>query len=140
PRVRDMDLFSYVDQHNSEGQPLAERMRPRTFDEMLGQSKLLDKSSPWQRLLASGQLPSMILWGPPGSGKTTFALLLAQKVTAEFLTVNAIETGAKALRELGEAGRYRRLGSGRKTVLFVDEIHRLNKAQQDVLLPFVEKG
>jgi putative ATPase len=107
---------------------------------MLGQQKILGAQAPWRRLLESGQIPSLILWGPPGSGKTTFALLLAQKVDAEFITVNAVETGAKALRELGEDGRRRRLEHRRKTLLFVDEIHRLNKGQQDVLLPSVEKG
>jgi putative ATPase len=107
---------------------------------MLGQQKILGAQAPWRRLVEQGQIPSLILWGPPGSGKTTFALLLAQKVDAEFITVNAVETGAKALRELGEEGRRRRLEHRRKTLLFVDEIHRLNKSQQDVLLPSVEKG
>lgn len=107
---------------------------------MLGQTQILGPSAPWRKLLESGRIPSLILWGPPGSGKTTFALLLAQKVDAEFITVNAVETGAKALRELGEEGRRRRLERQRKTLLFIDEIHRLNKSQQDVLLPSIEKG
>jgi putative ATPase len=135
-----MDLFSHANQDSTENQPLAERLRPRTLEEMLGQPKILGPGTPWRRLLESGQVPSLILWGPPGCGKTTFALLLAQKVDAEFITVNAVETGAKALRELGEQGKLRRLQFRRKTLLFVDEIHRLNKSQQDVLLPSVEKG
>jgi putative ATPase len=135
-----MDLFAHANQDSPEGQPLPERLRPRSLDEMLGQQKILGTQAPWRRLVESGQIPSLILWGPPGSGKTTFALLLAQKVDAEFITVNAVETGAKALRELGEEGRRRRLEHRRKTLLFVDEIHRLNKGQQDVLLPSVEKG
>lgn len=135
-----MDLFGHASQDSPEGQPLAERLRPKNLDEMLGQQKILGAQAPWRRLVESGQVPSLILWGPPGCGKTTFALLLAQKVDAEFINVNAIETGAKALRELGEAGRRRRLEFRRKTLLFVDEIHRLNKSQQDVLLPSVEKG
>ncbi len=135
-----MDLFGHAQKDSPEGQPLAERLRPKTLDEMLGQQKILGAQAPWRRLVNSGQIPSLILWGPPGSGKTTFALLLAQKVEAEFITVNAVETGAKALRELGEEGRRRRLEFRRKTLLFVDEIHRLNKSQQDVLLPSVEKG
>ncbi len=135
-----MDLFGHANQESPEGQPLAERLRPKTLDDMLGQQKILGAQAPWRRLVDAGQVPSLILWGPPGSGKTTFALLLAQKVDAEFITVNAVETGAKALRELGEAGRRRRLEFRRKTLLFVDEIHRLNKSQQDVLLPSVEKG
>lgn len=135
-----MDLFSHANQDSTENQPLAERLRPRTLEEMLGQPKILGPGTPWRRILESGQVPSLILWGPPGCGKTTFALLLAQKVDAEFITVNAVETGAKALRELGEQGKLRRLQFRRKTLLFVDEIHRLNKSQQDVLLPSVEKG
>ncbi len=135
-----MDLFGHAQQDSPEGQPLAERLRPKTLDDMLGQQKILGAQAPWRKLVESGQVPSLILWGPPGSGKTTFALLLAQKVDAEFITVNAVETGAKALRELGEEGKRRRLEFRRKTLLFVDEIHRLNKSQQDVLLPSVEKG
>lgn len=123
-----------------EGQPLPELLRPRRLEDMLGQPKILGQRAPWRRLLEAGQVPSLILWGPPGTGKTTFALLLAQKVDAEFITVNAVETGAKALRELGDGGRRRRLEHRRRTFLFVDEIHRLNKGQQDVLLPFIEKG
>ena len=135
-----MDLFGHANLDSPEGQPLAERLRPKTLDEMLGQQKILGAQAPWRRLVDAGQVPSLILWGPPGCGKTTFALLLAQKVDAEFITTNAVETGAKALRELGEEGRRRRLEHRRKTLLFVDEIHRLNKSQQDVLLPSVEKG
>lgn len=135
-----MDLFSHAHVGDTEGQPLAERLRPRHLEEMLGQPKILGKTSPWRRLIDSGELPSLLLWGPPGTGKTTFALLLAQKVDAEFIMVNAVETGAKALRELGDAGRRRRLEHRRRTLVFVDEIHRLNKGQQDVLLPSVEKG
>ena len=136
-----MDLFGFAaETEPTSAQPLAERLRPKRLEDILGQPKLLGQGAPWRRLIDTGQLPSLILWGPPGTGKTTFALLLAQKVDAEFITVNAIETGAKTLRELGESGRRRRLELRRKTLLFVDEIHRLNKGQQDVLLPFVEKG
>lgn len=136
-----MDLFGFAsNQASSTTQPLAERLRPRRLEDILGQPRILGEKAPWRRLVESGQIPSLILWGPPGTGKTTFALLLAQKVDAEFITVNAIETGAKALRELGEEGRRRRIEHRRRTLLFVDEIHRLNKGQQDVLLPFVEKG
>lgn len=135
-----MDLFTHANQESHEGQPLAERLRPRRLEDMLGQTQILGPGAPWRKLLESGRIPSLILWGPPGSGKTTFALLLAQKVDAEFITVNAVETGAKALRELGDEGRRRRLERQRRTLLFVDEIHRLNKGQQDVLLPFIEKG
>ncbi|MES2962535.1 MAG: replication-associated recombination protein A [Bdellovibrionota bacterium] len=135
-----MDLFAHAQKDSPEGQPLAERLRPRQLEDMLGQTQILGANAPWRKLLESGRIPSLILWGPPGSGKTTFALLLAQKVDAEFITINAVETGAKALRELGDEGRRRRLERQRKTLLFIDEIHRLNKGQQDVLLPFIEKG
>jgi putative ATPase len=135
-----MDLFAFSHQESPESQPLAERLRPKRLEDMLGQTRLLGEKSPWRKLVEAGDIPSLILWGPPGSGKTTFALLLAQKVDAEFVMANAVETGAKALREIGEAGRRRRLEFRRRTLLFIDEIHRLNKAQQDVLLPFIEKG
>jgi len=135
-----MDLFSFAHQDSPGPQPLAEALRPKRLEDMLGQAKLLGPQAPWRRLLESGQIPSLILWGPPGTGKTTFALLLAQKVDAEFVMVNAVETGAKALRELGEKGRITRLQQRRRTLVFIDEIHRLNKGQQDVLLPSVEKG
>ncbi len=139
-----MDLFSYVDQSDlnpdSSQRPLAEIMRPSSLDEMIGQSRILGEGSTWRKLIESGKIPSLILWGPPGCGKTTFALLLARRVDAEFLIRNAVDTGARLLREIGEAAVRRRLEFRRKTFLFVDEIHRLNKAQQDVLLPFVERG
>ncbi|MCM2281622.1 MAG: replication-associated recombination protein A [Bdellovibrionaceae bacterium] len=137
-----MDLFGFADssQPDSAAQPLAERLRPKTLEDMLGQPKILGERSTWRRLIEAGSVPSLILWGPPGCGKTTFALLLAKRVDAEFVVRNAVDTGAKALRELGEAAYRRRLEHRRKTLLFIDEIHRLNKAQQDVLLPFVERG
>jgi putative ATPase len=138
-----MDLFRFAqpkDSHPSNSVPLSELMRPETLDEMLGQPKILGDKTPWRKLIDSGQLPSLILWGPPGTGKTTFALLVAQKMNGEVISQNAIEMGAKSLRELGESARRRLLEFRRRTILFIDEIHRLNKAQQDVLLPFVEKG
>lgn len=135
-----MDLFGFANEENPGPQPLAEQLRPKKLEDLLGQTKIVGPQAPWRRIIESGQIPSLILWGPPGTGKTTFALLLAQKVDAEFVMANAVETGAKALRELGDAGRRRRLERRVRTVVFIDEIHRLNKAQQDVLLPFVEKG
>lgn len=137
-----MDLFGFAHDQSDlpAGSPLSELLRPKSLEEMLGQPKILGENTPWRKLIASGQIPSLILWGPPGSGKTTFALLVTNYLEAEVINQNAIEMGAKALRELGEAARRRRLEYQRKTVLFIDEIHRLNKAQQDVLLPFVERG
>jgi len=116
--------------------PLAERMRPRTLDEMVGQPRLLGAGAGLRALLAAGALPSMILWGPPGCGKTTIARLLAESVRAHFEALSAVTAGVKEIRALVEHARQRR-GA---TVLFLDEIHRLNRAQQDTLLPHVEHG
>lgn len=136
-----MDLFEAAQSPtNSSGIPLAERARPRQFDDLLGQRQAVGGAVDWRRLAREGRLPSLILWGPPGTGKTSFALLLAAEAAADVESLNAIDLGAKALRELGESARRKRLEIGRRTIAFIDEIHRLNKAQQDVLLPFLEKG
>lgn len=134
-----MDLFSASSFSNSTA-PLSEVLRPKNLDEIIGQEKTLGKNSKLGQMLRKGYLPSLIIWGPPGTGKTTFALALSQHFKAHFVNLNAVDSGAKVLRENGEQGRDRRLQFQQKTVLFVDEIHRFNKAQQDVLLPFVEKG
>ncbi|MBB5885361.1 replication-associated recombination protein A [Xanthomonas sp. LMG 8992] len=119
--------------------PLAERMRPRTLDEMVGQKRLLAPSSALRRAVASGRVHSMILWGPPGCGKTTLALLLAQYAKAEFKAISAVLSGLPEVRlVLAEAAQ--RFADGRRTVLFVDEVHRFNKAQQDAFLPHIERG
>lgn len=134
-----MDLFSAsASAHLSS--PLSEILRPKNLDEIIGQEKTIGASSKLGQMLRQGYLPSLIIWGPPGTGKTTFALALSQHFKAHFVNLNAVDTGAKALREVGEQGKDRRLQLQQKTVLFVDEIHRFNKSQQDVLLPFVEKG
>lgn len=132
-----MDLFSSQTPENLPGTPLAERLRPKDRKDLLGQFKVLQQI---ERYITSGYLPSLIFWGPPGTGKTTLAKALASEFKAEFVSINAVESGAKALKEIGEAARMRRLQYQTQTILFVDEIHRFNKAQQDVLLPFVEKG
>ncbi len=119
--------------------PLAERLRPRDFSEFLGQSHLLGEGRLLWRILSQKKLPSLILWGPPGCGKTTLARLLAQKTGAYFVTLSAVDSGVKDLRKVVEEAR-RRAALGQKTVLFIDEIHRFNKAQQDFLLPYVEDG
>jgi putative ATPase len=119
--------------------PLAERMRPRTLDEMVGQRRLLAPGSALRRAIESGRVHSMILWGPPGCGKTTLALLLAQYADAEFRAISAVLSGLPEVRQvLAEAAA--RFAAGRRTVLFVDEVHRFNKTQQDAFLPHIERG
>ena len=119
--------------------PLAERMRPRVIDEMVGQPRLLAPASALRRAVEQGRLHSMILWGPPGCGKTTLALLLARHADAEFVAISAVLTGLPQVREvLAEAQA--RFDGGRRTVLFVDEVHRFNKVQQDAFLPHIERG
>ena len=119
--------------------PLAERMRPRTLDDMVGQQRLLAPGSALRRSIESGHVHSMILWGPPGCGKTTLALLLARYAQAEFRAISAVLSGLPEVRQaLAEAGH--RFADGRRTVLFVDEVHRFNKAQQDAFLPHIERG
>lgn len=134
-----MDLFS-ASQAAVSSSPLSEILRPKNLDELFGQSKTIGPNAKLGQMLRKGYLPSLIVWGPPGTGKTTFALALSQHFKAHFVNINAIDSGAKTLREIGAQGRDRRIQFQQKTVLFVDEIHRFNKAQQDVLLPFVEKG
>lgn len=120
--------------------PLAERLRPKTLDEVVGQTHLLGEGKPLRISFQSGKLPSMILWGPPGVGKTTLARLIANTVDAEFIPISAVLSGVKDIREAIERAELTLQQSGRKTILFVDEVHRFNKSQQDAFLPFVESG
>jgi putative ATPase len=122
------------------GTPLAERLRPRTLDELVGQEELLGPGRPLRRALESDTLPSLILWGPPGSGKTTLAHVVRRSTRAHFEALSAVLSGVKELRELLQAAAARRRHDGRRTILFIDEIHRYNKAQQDALLAHVESG
>src|SRR5438477_7595026 len=135
-----MDLFARAAVRDRRGQPLAERMRPQTLPEFVGQQHVLGSGKLLRRALEAKELPSLILWGPPGVGKTTLGRLLAAEVGARFVPMSAVMAGVKDLREaIAEAGA-RRDQRGERTVLFVDEIHRFNKAQQDALLPHVEAG
>ena len=119
--------------------PLAERMRPRTLDEMVGQRRLLAPGSALRRAVEAGRVHSMVLWGPPGCGKTTLALLLAQYADADFRAISAVLSGLPEVRQvLAQAAE--RFAQGRRTVLFVDEVHRFNKTQQDAFLPHIERG
>ena len=120
--------------------PLADRMRPRSLEEFVGQSHLLGEGKILRIALAQGEIPSLIFWGPPGTGKTSLAMLIAGHVRAAFVPFSAVTAGIKEIKEvIAEADRRLR-GGGQRTVLFVDEIHRFNKAQQDAFLPHVERG
>jgi putative ATPase len=120
--------------------PLADRMRPQTLDEILGQDEALGPGTPLRRAIEADALRSLILWGPPGSGKTTLAHVLRRQTKAHFESLSAVLTGVKELREILKQAEVRRRAGGRRTILFIDEIHRYNKAQQDALLSHVESG
>ncbi|MEZ5894445.1 MAG: replication-associated recombination protein A [Parvularculaceae bacterium] len=133
------DLFSSAGLEKDAPRPLADRLRPQSLDEVVGQDHLLAKGAPLRRMLDAGRLSSIILWGPPGVGKTTIARLLAKDAKLEFEQISAIFSGVADLRKVFERAQARR-AAGKGTLLFVDEIHRFNKAQQDGFLPHVESG
>ena len=130
------DLFA----NREPAAPLPERMRPHEFDEVVGQSHLLGPGKPLRLAFESGKMHSMILWGPPGVGKTTLARLMAQAFNAEFIAISAVLAGVKDIREAVQRAELVLRQSGRHTILFVDEVHRFNKSQQDAFLPYVEQG
>ena len=133
------NLFQSAGLEADAPQPLAEKLRPQSLSDVVGQDHLIGHDGPIGRMLAQGRLASMILWGPPGVGKTTIARLLADKASLEFVQLSAVFSGVADLRKAFEAAKARR-DTGRGTLLFVDEIHRFNKAQQDGFLPYVEEG
>ena len=136
-----MDLFTQAALQVLRDQaPLAARLRPRTLNDIVGQSHLLGADGPLRRLIESDRLSSIILWGPPGTGKTTIAEVIATVTSREFVRLSAVTSGVKDVREVIDAARDRLGQNGRRTIVFVDEIHRFNATQQDSLLPAVEAG
>ncbi|MBT7877513.1 MAG: AAA family ATPase, partial [Gammaproteobacteria bacterium] len=121
-------------------QPLASRMRPKRLSQYVGQIHLLSPGKPLREAIDSSQLHSMILWGPPGVGKTTIAKLISEVCDVHFQSLSAVLSGVKDIREAIAIAKQTKLGSGRKTLLFIDEVHRFNKSQQDAFLPHVEDG
>jgi putative ATPase len=137
-----VSLFSKLPQpafEDSAHQPLAERMRPRTLDEFIGQEKLLGPGKPLRQQIENDEITSMLLWGPPGCGKTTLARLIARLTRSEFVAFSAVLTGIKEIKEVMAASEHKS-HAGQRTIVFVDEVHRFNKAQQDAFLPYVEAG
>ena len=136
-----MDLFEYMREQNMESEsPLASRLRPTTLEEVVGQQHIVGKDKLLYRAIKADKLSSIILYGPPGTGKTTLAKVIANTTSAEFMQINATSSGKKDMEEVVTAAKNNRGMYGRKTILFIDEIHRFNKGQQDYLLPFVEDG
>lgn len=136
-----MDLFEYMRQQNMKDEsPLASRLRPTTLDEVVGQQHIVGKDKLLYRAIKADKLSSLIFYGPPGTGKTTLAKVIANTTSAEFMQINATSAGKKDMEEVVAAAKNNQGMYGKKTILFIDEIHRFNKGQQDYLLPFVEDG
>ena len=136
-----MDLFEYMRSTNMEkDSPLAARMRPRTLDEVVGQEHIIGKDKLLYRAIQADKVSSVIFYGPPGTGKTTLAKVIANTTSAEFMQINATVAGKKDMEDVVNKAKDLQGMYGRKTILFIDEIHRFNKGQQDYLLPFVEDG
>ena len=132
--MEQMSLFQ-----NNIYKPIAERLRPKDLDEYIGQSHLLGKGKPLRNLIESDNIQSMVLWGPPGVGKTTLAKIISSKTNALFINLSAVTSGIKEIKAVMEEAEENR-NYGKRTIVFVDEIHRFNKTQQDAFLPYVENG
>jgi putative ATPase len=135
-----MGLFEPAEESPAAGAPLADRMRPRDLDELLGQDKVVGPGTALRAAIERDDLRSIILWGPPGSGKTTLARIISRRTRAGFVPFSAVLAGIKEVREVMAKAAVLRRATGRRTILFIDEIHRFNKSQQDAFLPFVEEG
>jgi len=135
-----MDLFEHASEKDPAGRPLAERLRPRRLEDYVGQEHVLGQGTMLRRAIEADQVPSLVLWGPPGTGKTTLGRIVAERTGAAFVPLSAVLAGVKEIREVVEGARERRKLHRQRTILFVDEIHRFNKGQQDALLPHVENG
>ena len=136
-----MDLFDYMRETKKEKEsPLASRMRPKTLDEVVGQQHIIGKDKLLYRAIKADKLSSVIFYGPPGTGKTTLAKVIANTTSAEFKQINATVAGKKDMEEVVKEAKDMQGMYGKRTILFIDEIHRFNKGQQDYLLPFVEDG
>ncbi|WP_405082245.1 replication-associated recombination protein A [Paenibacillus chitinolyticus] len=136
----EMDLFSAAAENDSRGKLLADRMRPRTLDEYIGQEHIVGSGKLLRRAIEADQITSIVLYGPPGCGKTTLAHIISEKTSADFVRLNAVDASVKDVREVIEQAKSAKALYGRRTILFLDEVHRFNSARQDALLPAVEQG
>jgi len=133
-------LTNLIDEKGIRGIPLSERVRPKTIQEFYGQSHLLGEGKPLRKLIEFGNIPSSLFWGPPGTGKTTLAYIIAEKTDKYFVALSAVLSGVKEVREIVEKAKAKLSKESKGTILFIDELHRFNKSQQDAFLPYLEKG